>query len=87
VIDEPGFFTVFRSRRMAVLFGLGFSSGLPLMLTGQTLQAWAKDAGVDVQAIAGLAAVGLAIALLLLGPPRRASQQDLDPVTATGAPE
>jgi PAT family beta-lactamase induction signal transducer AmpG len=60
---KPSLFAVFRSRRMAVLFGLGFSSGLPLMLTGQTLQAWAKDAGVDVQAIAGLAAVGLAYTL------------------------
>jgi len=48
---------------MAVLFALGFSSGLPLMLTGQTLQAWAKDAGVDLAAIAGLSLVGLAYTL------------------------
>ena len=34
------FLAVFRSRRMLVLFLLGFASGLPLMLTGQTLQAW-----------------------------------------------
>ena len=60
---KPSLFAVFRSRRMAVLFGLGFSSGLPLMLTGQTLQAWAKDARVDVKAIAGLALVGLAYTL------------------------
>jgi PAT family beta-lactamase induction signal transducer AmpG len=48
---------------MAVLLALGFSSGLPLMLTGQTLQAWAKDSGVDVKAIAALALVGLAYTL------------------------
>lgn len=53
-------FAVFQSRRMAVLFGLGFASGLPLMLTSQTLQAWAKDAGTDVQKIAALSLVGLA---------------------------
>ena len=57
---NPSLFEVFRSRRMAVLFGLGFSSGLPLMLTSQTLQAWAKDAGIDVQKIAALSLVGLA---------------------------
>jgi len=56
-------FEVFRSRRMAVLFALGFSSGLPLMLTGQTLQAWAKDRQVDVKTIAGLSLVGLAYTL------------------------
>ena len=60
VSEKPSLFEVFRSRRMAVLFGLGFSSGLPLMLTGQTLQAWAKDAGVDIKKIAALSLVGLA---------------------------
>ena len=56
---NPSLFEVFRSRRMAVLFGLGFSSGLPLMLTGQTLQAWAKDAQVDIKKIAALSLVPL----------------------------
>ncbi|MGH7214934.1 MAG: MFS transporter, partial [Tepidisphaeraceae bacterium] len=39
------------SRRMAVLLGLGFASGLPLGLTGATLQAWMTDAGVDLTTI------------------------------------
>src|SRR5215470_14500848 len=51
---------VFRSRRMAVLFVLGFSSGLPLMLTGQTLQAWLTDRSVSLARIAALSLVGLA---------------------------
>src|SRR5437868_4502517 len=50
---------IFRSRRMAVVFLLGFSSGLPLMLTGQTLQQWLTDAGVDLKRIATFASVGL----------------------------
>ncbi len=45
---------------MLVLFLLGFSSGLPLLLTGQTLQAWMVDAGVQLGRIADLSAVGLA---------------------------
>jgi PAT family beta-lactamase induction signal transducer AmpG len=53
-------FDVFRSRKMLVLFLLGFASGLPLLLTGQTLQAWMSDAGVNLGRIADLSAVGLA---------------------------
>src|SRR5262249_55494947 len=51
---------VFRSRRMIVLFVLGFSSGIPLYLTGQTLQAWMTAVGIDVNRISAFAAVGLA---------------------------
>lgn len=57
---KPGFFDIFRSRKMLVLFLLGFSGGLPLLLTGQTLQAWMTDAGVNLGRIADLSAVGLA---------------------------
>jgi PAT family beta-lactamase induction signal transducer AmpG len=52
--------SIFRSRRMLVLFLLGFSSGLPLLLVGQTLQAWMTDAGVDLAHIAAIASAGLA---------------------------
>jgi len=45
---------------MAVLFALGFASGLPLYLTGQTLQAWLSDAGVPLPEIAAMSSVGLA---------------------------
>jgi len=37
----------------------GFASGLPLALTGGTLQAWLKGAGVDIKLIGLLALVGL----------------------------
>jgi PAT family beta-lactamase induction signal transducer AmpG len=45
---------------MAVLFVLGLSSGLPLFLTGSTLQAWMTTVGVDLHRIALLLLVGLA---------------------------
>jgi len=51
---------VFRSRRMAVLFVLGFSSGLPLYLTGSTLQAWLTSEQVSLERIAAFSLVGLA---------------------------
>src|SRR5215510_4081361 len=53
-------FRVFRSRRMAVLFLLGFSSGLALLLTGQTLQAWLTAEHVSLRGIAAMSLVGLA---------------------------
>jgi MFS transporter, PAT family, beta-lactamase induction signal transducer AmpG len=45
-------------RVLAVLF-LGFSSGLPLALTGATLSAWMTDSGVDLTVIGFFALVGL----------------------------
>jgi len=56
-------FAVSRSRRMAVLFLLGFSSGLPLMLTGQTLQGWLTAELVSLGAIGAVSLVGLAYTL------------------------
>lgn len=45
---------------MLVLFLFGFSSGLPLYLTGQTLQAWLTSANVSLADIATMSLVGLA---------------------------
>ena len=42
---------VFSNRKMAALLFLGFSSGLPLFLTSQTLQAWMTTEEVDLAAI------------------------------------
>jgi MFS transporter, PAT family, beta-lactamase induction signal transducer AmpG len=50
---------VFRSRRLAVIFALGFSSGLPLALSGGTLQAWMTVEGVDLSTIGVFTLVGL----------------------------
>jgi PAT family beta-lactamase induction signal transducer AmpG len=57
---KPGLLDVFRTKRMAVIFLLGFAGGLPLLLTGQTLQAWMTAVGLDLGSIADLSAIGLA---------------------------
>lgn len=50
---------IFRSRRVAVVCLLGFSSGLPLALTSGTLQAWMTVAGVDLATIGIFTLVGV----------------------------
>ena len=45
---------------MVVVFLLGFSGGLPLLLTSQTLQAWMTGAGASLDQLAALSTVGLA---------------------------
>ncbi|MBZ0249123.1 MAG: MFS transporter [Burkholderiales bacterium] len=50
---------VFRDRRLAVILLLGFASGLPLALTGGTLQAWMTVEGVDLSTIGIFTLVGL----------------------------
>src|SRR5690606_22619653 len=49
---------VYFSRRVAPLLVLGFASGLPLALTGGTLQAWATVDGVSLEEIGFLTLVG-----------------------------
>jgi PAT family beta-lactamase induction signal transducer AmpG len=51
---------VYFQRRMLVMVLLGFSSGLPLQLTGSTLQAWLTDSRVSVEAIGLFSLVGIA---------------------------
>jgi PAT family beta-lactamase induction signal transducer AmpG len=55
----PSFAQVLFSRRMLVSFLMGFSCGLPLLLTGSVLQAWMKTEGVDLSLIGLTALVGL----------------------------
>jgi PAT family beta-lactamase induction signal transducer AmpG len=47
------------ARRIGIQLPLGFSSGLPLWLTGATLTAWLQDAGVDIVAIGAFSLVAL----------------------------
>jgi PAT family beta-lactamase induction signal transducer AmpG len=54
---------IFRSRRMAVIFLLGFSSGLPNMLIGQTLQQWAYDSHLDIKKLATFATLKFPFAI------------------------
>ncbi len=56
-------YSVFADQRMLIVLLLGFSSGLPLALTGSTLQAWLTDGQMDVGTIGLFALVGLPYAL------------------------
>jgi MFS transporter, PAT family, beta-lactamase induction signal transducer AmpG len=67
--DISPYLQVFRSRRIAVIAFLGFSSGLPLALTGGTLQAWMTVAGVDLRTIGVFALIGLPYTLKFLWSP------------------
>lgn len=64
-----GWFGVYASRRVAPLLVLGFASGLPLALTGGTLQAWATVEQVSLQQIGFLTLVGSAYTLKFLWAP------------------
>jgi len=56
---SPSAAKVYLSPTMAVLLGLGFASGLPLMLTSRTLNVWARDQGVDLATIGLFSLVSL----------------------------
>ncbi len=60
---------VFSNRRVAVVLLLGFSSGLPLALTGGTLQAWMAATGVDLRTIGIFTLVGLPYVVKFLWAP------------------
>lgn len=60
---------VYGDRRVASLFFFGFSSGLPLALTGATLAAWFTEAGASLTEIGLVSLVGLAYAFKFLWSP------------------
>jgi PAT family beta-lactamase induction signal transducer AmpG len=60
---------VFRSRKMAAVLLLGFSSGLPLYLTSRTLQAWMTVAGVNLTTIGFFSLASLPYSLKFLWSP------------------
>jgi MFS transporter, PAT family, beta-lactamase induction signal transducer AmpG len=51
--------TVYLQPRVLVVLLLGFSGGLPFILTGSTLQAWMAESGVDIRTIGLFAAIGV----------------------------
>ena len=57
------------SPRMLVSFMMGFSCGLPLLLTITVLQAWMKDQGIDLKTIGLFALVGLPYTLKFVWAP------------------
>src|SRR3954468_12661571 len=58
-----------RQPKVAVMLGLGFSSGLPFLLSGNTLGYWLRDEGTTLKAIGFLSWVGLAYSLKFLWAP------------------
>jgi MFS transporter, PAT family, beta-lactamase induction signal transducer AmpG len=60
---------VYLKPRVLIVLFLGFSSGLPLALSGTTLQAWMKTSGVDIRTIGLFAAVGVPYTIKFLWAP------------------
>src|SRR3954451_680914 len=58
-----------RQPKVAAMLMLGFSSGLPFFLTGNTLGYWMRDEGTALSAIGFLSWVGLAYSLKFLWAP------------------
>jgi PAT family beta-lactamase induction signal transducer AmpG len=58
-----------RQPKVVVMLMLGFSSGLPFLLTGNTLGYWLRDEGTTLGAIGFLSWVGLAYSLKFLWAP------------------
>jgi PAT family beta-lactamase induction signal transducer AmpG len=58
-----------RQPKVATMLLLGFSSGLPFLLTGNTLGYWMRDEGTTLGAIGFLSWVGLAYSLKFLWAP------------------
>src|SRR5437899_11272591 len=61
--------TVYLQRRVLIVLLLGFSSGLPLALSGSTLLVWMREAGVDLGTIGLFALVGTPYTLKFLWAP------------------
>lgn len=64
-----GLWTVYGHRPMAVIFFLGFCSGIPLALTASTLGVWLMEAGVRKETIGIFAAVATPYAFKFLWSP------------------
>src|SRR5213080_2184283 len=58
-----------RQPKVAVMLALGFSSGLPFLLTAGTLGYWLRDEGTALKTIGFLSWVGLAYSLKFLWSP------------------
>jgi len=63
------YFTKLMSPRLSAILLLGFASGLPLALTGATLQAWFTEANVSLKAIGTLSLLGIPYTLKFLWAP------------------
>lgn len=64
-----GRFAAYAQPRVLVMLALGFSSGLPFLLTGATFGYWLRDLGTSLAAIGFISWVGLAYSLKFLWAP------------------
>ncbi|MBL6936109.1 MAG: AmpG family muropeptide MFS transporter [Alphaproteobacteria bacterium] len=62
-------FAVYGERRIISIFFMGFSSGLPLALTGSTLAVWMAESGVSLTKIGFFVLVGISYNLKFLWSP------------------
>jgi PAT family beta-lactamase induction signal transducer AmpG len=60
---------VYRNPRLLAILGMGFASGLPLALTGGTLQVWLTESAVSLTDIGLFALVGFSYSLKFLWSP------------------
>jgi PAT family beta-lactamase induction signal transducer AmpG len=70
--SAPGWREVLRGLgrpKIAVMLGLGFASGLPFLLVGNTLGFWMREEGIALTAIGFLSWVGLTYSLKFLWAP------------------
>ena len=58
-----------RNPKVATMLLLGFSSGIPLYLVGNTLGFWMRENGIDLTTIGFVSWVGLAYSLKFLWAP------------------
>src|SRR3954468_19167231 len=58
-----------RRPKVGVMLALGFASGLPFLLTGNTLGYWLRDEGTSLKAIGFLSWVGLAYTMKVFWAP------------------
>jgi PAT family beta-lactamase induction signal transducer AmpG len=63
------FLGAFRSKRVFMLVGMGFASGLPLAMSGSTLGTWMTKAGVNLKTIGLFALVSLPYSFKFLWAP------------------
>jgi len=62
-------FAVYLRPRVLIVLFLGFSAGLPLALSGSTLQVWATESGVDLKTIGLFTAIGTPYTIKFLWAP------------------
>jgi PAT family beta-lactamase induction signal transducer AmpG len=58
-MSNPSYKSILFNPKIIAMLCLGFSSGLPLVLTSSTLQAWFTEANISIVAIGALSLVGM----------------------------